>query len=133
MEVVYLRRAVGAAIISGSKILLARKKQSWILPGGKPEVGESDIDCLMREISEEVLGLEITDTRYYGAFVGKTPHKGDMLEATVYLMDFKLNTDLHPGAEIAELAWISADDMRNYNLSDITLKIVDQLVREGYL
>lgn len=35
-----MRIAIGAAIINDGKILLVRKKQSWILPGGKPEQKE---------------------------------------------------------------------------------------------
>jgi len=131
--VIRLRRAIGAAIISEGGLLLARKKQTWILPGGKPEEGESDIDCLEREISEEVLGLEITGLRRYGAFEGIAPYKGYALEVTVYLTDLKFSTNLHPGAEIEELAWVSAGDIEKYPLSDITRKIVNLLLREGYL
>jgi len=51
-----MRIAIGAAIIEDGKILLVRKRQSWILPGGKPEPKESDIECLCREVSEELSG-----------------------------------------------------------------------------
>lgn len=128
-----MRRAIGAVIFKNGKILLVRKKRAWILPGGKPEENESDLDCLKREISEEVIGLVPTSFRIFGAFCGITPHKGDPLEATVYLTDTNINQSIHPGAEIEELAWVSASEIERYNLSDITAKIVNSLIHEGHL
>ncbi len=124
-----MRIAIGAAIINGGKILLVRKKQSWILPGGKLEPGESDIECLCREVDEELSGAKITNIKYYGDFEGITPNKGDMLRAKVYLADIR-DKLCHPSAEIVECKWI--DDASKYNLGDITSKIVDSLKRDGY-
>jgi 8-oxo-dGTP diphosphatase len=55
---------VGAAILDGDCLLAARRSAppelagGWELPGGKVEVGESDVDALVRECSEE-LGIVI--------------------------------------------------------------------------
>lgn len=84
-----MRTAICAAIIDNDKILLVRKRQSWILPGGKPEPNESDIECLCREVSEELSGTQLDNIRYYGAFEGVTLHKGDNLIAKVYLQTLK--------------------------------------------
>ena len=54
-----MRTAIGAAIINEGKLLIVRKKQSWILPGGKPEPGESDLDCLCREVGQELSGTKL--------------------------------------------------------------------------
>lgn len=130
---VNLKRAISVAVISGNKILLARKKQVWILPGGKPEKDESDIDCVKREISEEVIGLEVSNFSYYGAFEGMTPHKGDMLEVTVYLAEIVSMKKLHHGAEIEEIIWLDAFATETYPLSDITRKIIKSLFQAGHL
>ncbi|MBU3958115.1 MAG: NUDIX domain-containing protein [Nanoarchaeota archaeon] len=125
-----MRTAIGAAIIDEEKILLVRKRQSWILPGGKPKPDESDIECLCREVSEELSGTQIDNIRYYGGFEGRTPHTGDILRVKVYFADIKGEL-YQSAAEIAAYGWIN--NPSRYKLSDITSKIVDSLTRDEYL
>ena len=125
-----MRTAINAAIIKDYSILLVRKKQTWILPGGKPLPEESDIECLCREIKEELSGTELENIRYYKEFEGITPHRGDVLRAKVYFADIKGNL-YRPSAEIEEHSW--AKDPLSYSLSDITFKIINSLIEEGYL
>ena len=125
-----MRTAIGAAIIDEEKILLVRKRQSWILPGGKPEPNESDIECLCREVSEELSGTQLDNIRYYGDFEGRTPHTGDILRAKVYFANIKGKLG-QPAAEIAVYDWVN--DVSEYNLAEITSKIVDSLTKGGYL
>lgn len=55
-------RVVGAAIIRDGKVLVAQRPYSnapykslkWEFPGGKIEQGESEVDAVRREISEEL-------------------------------------------------------------------------------
>ena len=125
-----MRTAIGAAIIDDGKILLVRKKQSWIFPGGKPESNESDIECLCREVGEELSGTQLDKIRYYGNFEGRTPHTRDILRVRVNFADIKGEL-FKPAAEIGAYAW--AKDPNKYNLSDITSKIIDSLTIDGYL
>lgn len=125
-----MRQAVNAAIIKEGKILLVRKKQSWIFPGGKPKVDESDLECLCRELKEELSGTELENIRYYGEFEGVTPHKGDVLKARVYFADIKGQL-CPPSLEIAAYEWIK--ETCEYNLSNITSKIVDSLKKDRHL
>ncbi len=121
---------IGAAIINDGRILLVRNEQSWVLPDGKPESGESDIECLCREVSEKLSGTQLDNIRYYGVFEGRTPNTRDVLMAKVYFADIK--GELHqPTAEIAAYDWV--EDPSQYNLSDITSKIVYFLTRDEYL
>ncbi|MBI2668548.1 NUDIX domain-containing protein [Candidatus Woesearchaeota archaeon] len=125
-----MRIAIGAAIIDEGRILLVRKKQSWILPGGKPEPHESDIECLCREVGEELSGTQLEHIQYYGDFEGVAPHQGDILKVKVYFADVKGQL-YRPAAEITACDW--ADNPSKYNLSDITSKIVDSLIGDGHL
>ena len=99
-----MRTAINAAIIKDKKLLLVRKKNTWILPGGKPESGENDLECLTREINEELSGTKIKDISFYREFKGKTPHKRDIINAKVYFakLDGKLYS-VRDGDSISEL------------------------------
>jgi 8-oxo-dGTP diphosphatase len=119
-----MRRAINLAVCEDEKILIVRKRNVWILPGGKPEEGEGDLECLEREIMEE-LGTGMIMWTLYGSFTGKTPHKNDILEAIVYLGDFR------PSREISEARFVN--NPYDYNLSDITKEIIDSLKKDNYI
>lgn len=124
-----MRKAICAAIIKNDHILLVQKQKTWILPGGKPKIGESDIQCLFREIREELPQLILRDLKYFDFFVGTTPHKGDKLQAEVYFADS--SGDIIPEAEINATKWTTLPEKNN--LSDITRKIIFSLRQNGYL
>lgn len=124
-----MRKTINVAIIKEGKLLLVRKEQSWLLPGGKPELNESDLECLCREVREELSETKIKNLRFYQEFEGNS-HIGEMFRTRVYFAD--VDGDLgNPSAEISEYRWI--DETKELNLSDMNLKVIDALVREGYL
>ncbi|WP_421076316.1 MULTISPECIES: NUDIX hydrolase [unclassified Microbacterium] len=89
-------------------VLTVRKRgtRAFMLPGGKPEVGESAVDTAIREVREE-LGLEIApaDLRLLGTFATRAANEADhALLATV----FSTRTPVEPvvQAEIDELRWV---------------------------
>jgi 8-oxo-dGTP diphosphatase len=125
-----MRIAIDAAIINDGKILLVKKNETWILPGGKPEGNESEIECLCREVRQELSGTELSNINYYHDFEGITPNKKDILKAKVYFADIKGALG-QPSAEISECKWI--DYPYKYNLSEITSKIIDSLMYDGHL
>ncbi|MFB6246213.1 MAG: NUDIX domain-containing protein [Candidatus Pacearchaeota archaeon] len=43
-----MRKAINLAVVYDSGLLLVRKKNAWILPGGKPEEGEGHYETLER-------------------------------------------------------------------------------------
>ena len=124
-----MRIAINAAIIQDGKLLLVRKKKTWILPGGKPEPEENDFECLCREIDEELSGTKLSNIQYYGDFTGQTPHREDILRAKVYIanIDGELY-QVREGDSISEVNWV--EDFSQYKLSDITSKIVNSLMQD---
>jgi 8-oxo-dGTP diphosphatase len=125
-----MRVAINAAIIQDRKILVVRKGQSWILPGGKPNPDESDLECVCREVDEELSGTQLQNIRYYNQFEGISPHKGDRINVIVYLADIKGQL-FQPSAEINACEWVGYTNDKT--LSDITNKIIESLRKDRYL
>jgi 8-oxo-dGTP pyrophosphatase MutT (NUDIX family) len=49
----------GVVVRDGRVLLLRNERDEWELPGGKLDLGEDPLDCVAREISEEV-GWQVT-------------------------------------------------------------------------
>ncbi|MEK6840067.1 MAG: NUDIX domain-containing protein [Nanoarchaeota archaeon] len=127
-----MRLAICAAIIDKHKVLLVKKKETWILPGGKPEFGETDLECLCREIEQEMPGTEITNISYHQEFQGCAPHTHDQIIARVHRADY-ISSPFQPAMEINDAQWILYDNINKYNISDPTLKAIESLHAQGFL
>jgi len=128
-EILPNRTVICVVGIRNNNILLVRKQETWILPGGKPETEESDIQCLIREIKEELPGIKLKNFQFYKMFKGVTPHKGDLFQTKAYFAD--IEGELNPSAEINAAEWV--ENTSKYKLSDITKKVIYSLHREGLL
>jgi len=124
-----MRTAISLIVLTSEGLLLTKKKKTWILPGGKPKEGESDKDCLIRKFKEELPDSKISITNYYRNFTGRTPYKKDLLENVVYFGT--LTGSIKPSNEISKAKYIT--DFEDYNLSDITQKVVNSLKENKYL
>ena len=89
--------------LKGQKILvtLSNGKDTWYIPGGKREPGESDREALIREVQEELTVELIPGTiQHYGTFEaqahGKPP--GTIVRMTCYTAEYE--GTLKPAAEI---------------------------------
>jgi 8-oxo-dGTP pyrophosphatase MutT (NUDIX family) len=125
-----MRKVINAAIIDDKKILLVRKGIYWILPGGKLEGDESDLDCLCREVEEELSGTKLKDIEFYKTFQGRAPHRKDIVEANVYFakIDGELN---NPSGEIQDAEFAKYEFItKTYNLSDITRRIIESFLKD---
>ncbi len=125
-----MRKAINLAVIEDKHLLLVKKDKTWILPGGKPEFGESPFACLLREFKEELPDSRVYIGNYYHSFIGKTPYRGDNLEAKVYFGGL-LGLPGEPSSEISDVRFIK--NFEKYNLSDITNKIINSLKKDNYL
>jgi 8-oxo-dGTP diphosphatase len=123
-----MRKVICAAIIKDKKILLVRKKETWIMPGGKPQENENDLVCLNREISEELPGLKILKTDFYKEISGKTPHVGDVINARVYLAEAE--GEFLPSAEINDVSWFDRARVSSSVVSDLTQNILAELFED---
>jgi 8-oxo-dGTP diphosphatase len=96
---------VAVAIVRDQRLLVVRKQSGgkWILPGGKPETGESELETVRREVEEE-LSCTVSDLHPLGRFVDQAAHQaGARVWLTVYTG--RLNGTPRPGREIDRLRW----------------------------
>ena len=118
------RVAIGAAIINEEReILLVREGQTWKLPGGKPELGETDAECLQRETAEELSVARLDNLRPFGSVSGITPNVGDRIEVRLYLAE--IAAPVIPSGEIDEARWFRAPI--TIGLNDLTRIIISTL------
>jgi 8-oxo-dGTP pyrophosphatase MutT (NUDIX family) len=100
---------VGLLTIRDGKVLLCRKsrgKPLLILPGGKREEGESSMECLTRELGEELGEVEAPAPELIAVYVYE--NKKNVLRVELYRAD--LLGEPRAQAEISELVWFGPSD-----------------------
>ena len=122
-------------IIRYNRLLVLEEADNefYLMPGGKPEAGESAEQTLKREIKEEI-GVEL-DTRtlhYVGAFEDVAAGDTDArVHIELYSGDF--SGEMKPSSEVTRLVWFSPkDDIAK--LAPVTRnKILPALLTQGLL
>jgi len=98
---------IGLAVTDADRLLVVKKRgtSSYILPGGKPEEGESDLEALAREIEEE-LGCQLNPATivFLGCFSDAAAEMANTV-VTVRLYGAQLLGDPAPRSEIENLKW----------------------------
>lgn len=108
---------VGALILRGDRILLCRKSRETsklILPGGRIEPGETDLDCLGRELREELGDVSMTRVEYVGTYEDRASLDDPGIVKTLRVVLYRgdLGGTPTPRAEIVELVWFGPDSDR---------------------
>ncbi len=128
---------VGIAVFKDKKILMARSKknaETFYLPGGKFELGESDINCLKRECFEELCTKVQDDQITFLSEFEDVAHgqpEGTMIHMKLYSV--KLVNEPEPSSEIAEIGYFDSTSEKN-NLSVLCInKVFPWLKENGYI
>ncbi|MBJ8095583.1 NUDIX domain-containing protein (plasmid) [Bacillus mycoides] len=102
-------RKIGAAILKDNQLLVVSKKKSpdyYMLPGGKLEDGETDLEALRRELQEE-LQLEVLSSTLLGDFETQSMLGTESMFLTVYVV--KIKGEPTPDNEIGAYKWVPID------------------------
>ena len=96
------------------RVLSVRKRGTdrYMLPGGKPEPGESPVEAAAREVAEE-LGVVVgaDDLELLGEFEAEAANEpGHVVRSTVFT--YAAPVTPAAAAEIAELRWSTLDELR---------------------
>ncbi len=123
---------IGAIILKNRKILVGRKRDKFIIPGGKIEQNENDIECLRRELKEE-FKLTLISQEYFGNFEDNAAlDPGMKIKMVVYMVD----VERVPKAakEISELRYINSKDVGKIKIGSILEKfVIPELVKRNLI
>jgi len=110
----------------------SRGKDTYYLPGGKREPGETDEQTLAREIREELsVAILPGTTVYFGTFEAQAHGHldGTIVRMTCYTADYE--GTLAASSEIEEITWLTYAD--RHRVSPVDRIIFDQLEAGGKL
>jgi len=112
---------------------LSAGKDTWYIPGGKREEGESDIEALVREVKEELsVDIRPNTAKLYGVFEAQAHGKAEGMVVRMTCYEANFDGELHPSAEVEKMAFVNYgwkdkssdvdklifDDLRSKNLID---------------
>jgi 8-oxo-dGTP pyrophosphatase MutT (NUDIX family) len=124
----------GLLVIRDGRILLCRKnrgKQLLILPGGKFEPGETAMDCLTREIREELGDVSVRGAVHIGTYEHAAADHGKTVRIELYRGE--LAGEPAACSEIAELVWFDPASGLTQVSPSLREVILPDLARRGIL
>jgi 8-oxo-dGTP diphosphatase len=120
-------KQIGVAVISNEagEILIDKRKMSgamgglWEFPGGKIEAGETIVDCIVREIREE-LAIEIS----VGEHLISIEHTYPTIRVTLIAHHCKHISGIPQPIESDEIRWVKIGDLNEYQFPDANVAII---------
>jgi len=80
----------------------------YISLGGRLEQGETEIQCLEREVKEEI-GCKAKNTKPFATFEGPTHDFKQTLKMVCYFCDIEGDIQLNPNDNVDGYLWIGRD------------------------
>lgn len=129
-------KKVALAVFKDKKLLQVRTKSQervFYTLGGKIEEGESDIDCLKREVREEIgCNIDESSLKFLAEFEDVAHGKGGAL-VNIRMYEGNLIDEPKPGSEVVEIGYFDTNSDKKY-LSTISQRTIFPWLKEhGYI
>jgi 8-oxo-dGTP pyrophosphatase MutT (NUDIX family) len=113
------------------RVLVARNhgRDVYYFPGGRRELGETDVDTLLREVAEELSVAVLAATASHFGTYEIVTQADAVARMTCYLAGYE--GILTPDNEIAEMAWMTYADRAR--VSPLDQLVFDDLRARGHL
>lgn len=126
---------VGCVIVKDNQILLQKRTDNgkWATHGGSMELGETFLDCLNRELKEE-LNIKVINPKVINIYTGEDMHytypNGDevYMVCTVYLVEEYTGNMKVDNKEVSEVKWFDIDKMPR-SIHDPDQKVLEDVIR----
>lgn len=110
---------ISLAVFKEKKILQVRtnkQKEVFYALGGKIETGESDLDCLNREVKEELgCGIDQSSIKFLKEF--EDVAHGDQAMLNIRIYEGQLIGEPKPSSEIVEIGYFDTNsDLKNLSV-----------------
>ena len=110
-------------------ILLIKRGDFWILPGGEVEPGEDEMQCLNEVVASEMNDTVASVFRKLGKNIkGPSPVRPGDVEVSVYVGD--VSSAKMSDIKDCNAHWFSRESMRAIRLSNITKDVLEYYYSE---
>ena len=129
---------IGLLTFRGDRFLMCRKDHftsKLILPGGRVEPGESELECLNRELREELGDVAVDEPAFIGRYADIAHADDPLIVKTLELSLYagNLRGEPLPLSEIVELVWFGPDSDVRELTPIFTNQILPDLKKRGLL
>lgn len=128
-------KAAGLIIVN-KKLLLEKSggKDTYVVPGGRIEIGETPQEALMRELLEEFkIATDLNNFEFLGSFiVNNAKIVGSKVKMETYLVKEWVGS-IQMDNEIEGIAWVDSSNSDGLILSPFASDIVLPMLKERYL
>ena len=112
-----------------SKILLIKRGDFWILPGGEIEPGEDEMHCLDEVVSREIKDQVSTVFRKLEKTIkGSSPVRDGDVEVSIYVGD--IGSKKMSDVTDCNAHWFSRESLPSIRLSNITKDVLEYYFSE---
>ena len=123
-------RVVDIIVERKGMILLIKRGDFWILPGGEIQPGEDELQCLEAVVSKEMNDQVSTIFRKLeNTVTGPSPVRAGDVEISIYVGD--ISSKKMSDVKDCNAHWFSRESMRAIRLSNITKAVLDYYYAEG--